>query len=248
MLKGILRKGVMVAVLLVFLPGSCCPAELTARQILDRVDDSLFPKSFIMKARMINYESGKKKNEFLYNIKANGDAGTLMAFEYPQSEIGKKFLFKDRNIWMAIPGVSNPIRLSPKQNFMGSSFSNNDLMDTEFKDDYDPVLEGTVQVGSAEAYKILCTATNPKVTYYKVIMMIEKKSLIPVKFEYYTRSGKLLKTLELSEVKQLAGRARPTKMVMKSMLEEDAYTAVIIETIEEKVIPLNVFSLDSLRK
>jgi hypothetical protein len=97
---------------------------------------------------------------------------------------------------------------------MNSSFSNNDLMDTEYNDDYTPVLDDIIKLERKDYYRIICKAKNPKVTYNKVITIIGKDNFIPRKIEYYTRSGKLLKTLTLSDIKQLTGRPRPTKMAM----------------------------------
>ena len=239
----------LIIILVLIFPKIIFSETLTASRILNRVDESLFPHSLIMKVKMINHESSKRETEFIYQVKAIKDVGTLLVFKSPASEIGKKFLLKDRNIWMAIPGVSNPIRLSIRQNFMNSSFSNNDLMDTEYNDDYIPVLDETIEIDGQDYYRIICRAKNPKVTYNKIIMVIGKDNFIPRKIEYYTRSGKLLKTLTLSEIKPLAGRPRPTKMVMRNQMEKDVYTTVIIQSLEEKKdLPKSLFTLESLRR
>jgi len=239
----------LIIMLVLIFPKIIFSETLTASQILNRVDESLFPDSLIMEMKMINHDSSKRETEFIYQVKAIKDVGTLLIFKSPASEIGKKFLLKDRNIWMAIPGVSNPIRLSIRQNFMNSSFSNNDLMDTEYNDDYIPVLDDIIKLEGKDYYRIICKAKNPKVTYNKVVMIIGKDNFIPRRIEYYTRSGKLLKMLTLSDIKQLAGRPRPTKMVMRNQMEEDVYTTVIIESMEEKKnLPKSIFTLDSLRK
>lgn len=237
-----------LSVCLLLCSGICSGESPDATKILKEVDNALFPQSYITKLQMIDHKPNKKDIKFVMKVKSKKQVGSMMTFEYPPSEIGKKYLFKDRTIWMVIPGVSNPIRLSIKQSFMDSSFSNNDLMDSEFSDDYIPNLEDTVKVDNQEYYKIICDAKNIEVTYYKIVMLINKENLIPKECEYYSRSGMLIKTLEVTGIKEMAGRMRATKMVMQDKSAADEYTTVIIDSLEEQEFTASSFSLDALKR
>ena len=57
----------------------------------------------------------------------------------------------------------------------------------------------------------------------------------PVKADYYTLSGKNLKSLVLSQVKLIGGRPRPTLLTMESRVDEGSRTRLEFLTIQDDV-------------
>ena len=79
-------------------------------------------------------------------------------------------------------------------------------------------------------------------------MWVDKVRFIPLKEELYAKSGKLLKRMELKDIKKLDNRWYPTKMVFKDMLKKGDGTEFLIEEIEfDKEIPEHIFTKASLR-
>ena len=55
---------------------------------------------------------------------------------------------------------------------------------------------------------------------------------MPIKFEYYTKSGMLYRVMEFSGFTYIAGRIRPTVMVMEAMDQQGTFSKAVIEDME----------------
>jgi hypothetical protein len=63
-------------------------------------------------------------------------------------------------------------------------------------------------------------------------MWVRQDDLMPVQMEYFAKSGLLFKRMTMLDIRELAGRLRPTRMRMESLEQEDAYSTVTIEEME----------------
>ena len=213
------------------------PKEL-AQELITAYDDSMFPKIFKMTMKMNTVRAGKKPLTFEYLIWSKGNDNSLMEIIFPARDKGKKILLKQDNLWMYIPDVSRPVRLSRKQSFMGSTFSNEDLMNSTIADDYDA--EITAERGNE--YYLVLTAKRRDVAYAKIDLWIDKDKRIPSESTYYGLSGKAIKKMTYGQMKEFAGRLRPSYMKMADLLEEGAYTEITIGDITElKEVPAHIF-------
>ena len=86
--------------------------------------------------------------------------------------------------------------------------------------------------------------------YPKRKSWIDKEYFLPVKEELYAKSGKLLKTSKLSDIKKIQGRWFPGKFEYKDELKRNSKgTEWIIDDIEfDKKISPSRFSKARLRK
>ena len=171
-----------------------------------------------------------------------------MEFTAPKRELGKKILLKDKNLWMYSPRISRPVRLSNRQKFMGSSFSNNDLMDISLEDDYNITVEKTEEIKGDRCIKLLLLAKNNSVTYPKMEVWFNTKNLVTSRIYYYTPSGKLLKKMEMRKLKLLGGRERASEFVMENMFEKGSVTVLELVSIVVKIIPDKVFTESYLKR
>ncbi len=149
------------------------PDEL-AESLLQDMDRSLFPVNFIAKMRMTNHKPGKEEQTFEIVVYRKEESGSLLVFAAPPSERGKKMLLVANTIWFYVPGTSRAVSLSSRQPFMGSAFSNSDLMDSTMQDDYDPRVMAEEKVEGRDTYVLELTAKDKKVTYKKIIYGSEK--------------------------------------------------------------------------
>jgi outer membrane lipoprotein-sorting protein len=186
---------------------------------------------------ILDYKDGKLYKTLKTKIYYKKDKGTLMEFLEPAREKGKKILFVKDNMWLFVPSVSKPLRLSAKDSFMGTSFSNRDLMDYDLKNDY----KAKILQETEKYYKLELTATNKNVAYPKVIMEVEKQHVLPTKEELYTLSGDLIKIIEFSELKNFSGKTRPSIIKVVDMLNQKNYTKVVLENLENKPIKDSMF-------
>jgi outer membrane lipoprotein-sorting protein len=192
---------------------------------------------------METIRKGRNPIKFIYEVYSKGGTKALMEIVYPVRDKGKKILLLDNNLWMYVPDVSRPIRLSRNQSFMGSTFSNEDVSDSTWEDDYDPVI-------TAEKENMLLLTLKAKrkdVAYKQIDIWVNKETRVQAEGVYYGLSNKPIKKIYFSNVKEIAGLLRPLDMRMVDLLEQGAYTDVkLLELKELDSIPDYKFDASQL--
>jgi len=87
---------------------------LEANALLEKVDRNLQPVSSESYKKLVNIEpNGSKKTFLLYQAK-KGKEKMVSLFLEPESEKGRATLRLGDNMWLYIPNVGKPIRISKK--------------------------------------------------------------------------------------------------------------------------------------
>ena len=91
--------------------------------ILRQVDRNLNPESYEMYRKLINIEPDGSKKEFvLYTIKKGQDKMVAL-FISPASEKGRSTLRLEDNMWLYMPNIGKPIRITSLQSIVGGVFT-----------------------------------------------------------------------------------------------------------------------------
>jgi len=236
-----MKKFILISLLFIFSTNLFC---LTADEIVETMDKNLMFDEGEMLMSILDYKEGKLYKTLKAKIYYKKDKGTLMEFLEPAREKGKKILLVKDNMWLFVPSVSKPLRLSAKDSFMGTSFTNRDLMDYDLKNDY----KAKILKETDKHYKLELTATNKNVSYPKVIVDVDKRHILPTKEELYTLSGDLIKIIEFSEPKDFSGKIRPSVITVIDMLNQKNYTKVVLENLQQKQIKDTIFSPPAVAK
>jgi outer membrane lipoprotein-sorting protein len=152
---------------------------------------------------------GGHSDTMVYDIKARGFsiAGTSLA---PPKHRGNKLLMQDNNMWFYKPGLSKPIPISQRQKLMGNA-AYGDIASTNYADDYEatPLPDETVEGVDCHVFDL--KARNPRATYDRIRYWISKDTRVGVKAEYFTLSGKKIKSanMQYGNSVRIAGAARP---------------------------------------
>ena len=158
-------------------------------------------------------------------------AGTRLEFLEPARDRGKRVLMSGSSIWMSSPSVSKPVRLSGKDAFMGTSFTNDDLMNMDKSDDYDSVIVSM----DADGWNIVMTAKSGGLPYSKIDVRVGRDWL-PRSMIYYARSGKESKRVGFSAVRDFGGKQRPSVMTIVDLMKPGDTSTVVFEEIHEEPI------------
>ncbi len=132
----------------------------------------------------------------------------------PASERGQIMLMKGRDLWIFLPAVSQPVRLPLAQRLTGA-VANGDLARANFAGDYKPQLLRTEKIDGESMYVLELTAVDRSVTYHRVLYWVRQSNHSPHKAEFYSLSDRLLKTCLYQKFERMAGRVRPTRLVMQ---------------------------------
>ena len=138
-----------------------------------------------------------------------------------------------------------------RQSVMGSDMSYNDMMeDRPLEEMYEAKLDGSVELNGRDHWIMVLQAKIKGLAYPKRKAWIDKEYLLPMKEELYAKSGKLLKTSTMSNVKKIQGRWFPSRFNFKDELKRNSKgTEWVIDDIQFDInIPESRFSKALLRK
>lgn len=214
---------------------------LDGTAILAQVDRNLAPESFEMYRKLVNIEpDGRRKEYVLYTAKKGRDQ-VLALFLEPASDEGRTTLRVADNMWLYIPDVGKPLRITSLQSVVGGIFNNSDLMRLEFSVEYD--VESIQEEG--DAYILSLKAKTEFVAYDRLKMQVEKQNLLPVTIEAYAASGLLIKTLRYKDVKDFGdGLVRPGVMETDSPLYIGYKSVILFGKIQKRNFADEVFTLN----
>ena len=188
---------------------------------------------------IVTSKPGRNDSSITMEVYYKKDTGTFIEMTAPARSRGLRFLEKQTSLYMYNPksNSSRPLRLSPEQSFQGTVFSNNDVSDPTYTDDYRATVAGSESfehpdAGTADCLILLAEASRKEAPYGKIRIWIEKESLRPLRFDYYAKSGLLFKSMILSDYKDLAGAQRPARMHMDSYEIEGAWSEIRIKSME----------------
>lgn len=225
-------------------------------KLLAEVDKIRYPESFFMRVKLDTVSPTEPTKTMIMESTYKKGFGTFMELQAPARSKGTKFLNQDNSLWIYNPksGSSKPLRLSPMDSFQGSAFSNSDVSKTTYLDDYNAAVEAVETVdhpefGKTEVYRIVATAKRPEATYGKIVMWVRKTDTVPLKMDYYAKSGLLFRQMLMSDYKTLAGRLRATHLEMESVDKKGTKSIITIEKMEVRTnIPDSLYNLNNLTR
>jgi hypothetical protein len=155
-------------------------------------------------------------------------------------------LMVGNNLWIYIPTSRNPIRISQQQRLMGQ-VSNGDVARTNFAGDYVPTLLREEELEGKLSYVLELKAKSKEVAYHRIIYWVEKDSFDPLKSEFYTISGKLLKTAYYQGYEEIQGRERVTRLVIVDNFRKGQSSIMEYSNMEIEEFPDRIFQKSYLK-
>jgi hypothetical protein len=225
-------------------------AAMTPGEILKTADQARGNVAGIeWRIKLHSMENGREQTRTL-KVKAR-DRNSIAEFIAPARVKGRKLLMLDRNMWFVKPGLRKPVPISPRQKLSGGA-ANGDIASTNYAGDYKPESVANDTFKDKECYLFDLISTNKKVTYNRIRYWISKERKVGVKAEFYTVSGKLLKTaiFEYDNTLEIDGESRPfvSKMAITDAVVPENITTMIYEQVMVKEIPDSAFNLNLLRR
>jgi len=234
----IIHRSLVFCLLLWSVP--LCAYALDGNQLLKEVDRKLEPESYEMYRKFINIDpEGAKKEYTLYMVKKGQDkiAGVFIA---PASEKGRTTLRLDENMWLYIPNVGKPVRITSMQSVIGGVFNNSDIMRLDFSVEYN--VEQVEDLGTE--YLLHLKAKTNNVAYDRLNMWVSQSTKLPSKIECRTNADMLIKTLYYKETKDFGGGiVRPSVIETESPLYKGYKSIMIYAQIKAKSLKDEVFTL-----
>ena len=235
-----MKKLLWLALCLIALPAA---AAMDGTQILQKVDRNLEPESYETYRKLIDIQpDGSKKEYVLYSLKKGRDK-LVALFLSPPSDKGRATLRIGDNMWLYMPEVGRPIRITSLQSVTGSVFNNADILRVDYSAEYN--VEAMEEQN--DAFLLSLKAKTGEVAYDKLKMWVDKRLLLPVTIEAYAASGLLIKTLRFKDIKDFGGGIkRPATLETDSPLFKGYKSVMLWSALKKGTFPDEIFTLNYL--
>jgi outer membrane lipoprotein-sorting protein len=240
--------GALAAAFVIGVPPQSLAQGPSAQEILRRADEARFPQEgFEVVVRIESLEEGRATDGRTLKVLSKGSDNTIVLTVEPASERGQIMLMKGRDLWMFLPRVSQPVRLSLAQRLTGQ-VANGDIARANFAGDYTPSLAGTERIGNDNLYVLELAAVDRKVAYQRVRYWVGQSDYRPYKAEFYSVSNRLLKTCRYLDFRRLGGKVRPARLVMTDALTQGTESTLLYSDLKLRELPDQIFTKEYLRR
>jgi len=243
-----------LAILLIGLMGTLGLWAESADQIVAHSRNRIQKNTVSTRAKMIISAKDGSTTERLvdqYSSYAGGRTRTVVIFQKPPSVAGTRFLTienpgKDDDRWIFLPSLGKIRRISGGEgsnSFVGTDFSYDDISSTDRKVDLDnhTLLKQEDYQGKT-CYVIQSIPKDAAYQYSKMISWIDIKTLVAYKLELYDHQDRLVKVMEVQDLKDIQGRLTPTLSKMSSV-QNGTSTTLSVEILKyDDPIPEGVFT------
>lgn len=224
---------------------------LNPTQRIKALEDNLQGKTFMSTATM-KVVRGDDARQMKIKLWWKDRKFALLKILEPQKDKDTGNLRIGTDLWQYLPKVNRIIRIPSSmmlQSWMGSDFSNDDLVKNGslFKDYTHKLLKKEKEV---EIIECLPKPDAP-VVWGKIIVTVRVKDSAPLKQEFYSEKGKLIKVLEGSNIKKFGTHNIPTTLKMTNVAKKDTFTIIEYEANTVKFdsdISDSFFTQQQLRK
>ncbi len=222
--------------------------DFIAREIVVKADQIRFPAAgFQVDIAINNSNGGQVVDTRQYRVLSKGNENTIVLVTEPAADRGQIMLMKGRDLWIFLPNVSQPVRLSLAQRLTGQ-VANGDLARANFAGDYTPKLVRTERIDGEDHYVLELTAVDRSVAYHRVMYWVKQRNHHPHKAEFYSLSNRLLKTAHYGDFQKLAGQVRPTRLVLQDALRKGEESVLVYSGMVLRDLPDKIFTRDYLKR
>jgi outer membrane lipoprotein-sorting protein len=219
-----------------------------ARRIVEEADRIRFPgEGFQVDVSIVTTGKDKPVDERTYRVLSKGNENTVVMVTEPAAERGQILLMKGHDLWVFLPNVSQPVRLSLGQRLTGQ-VANGDLARANFSGDYSPRVLRTETIEGEKFNVLELNAVDRSVTYQRVLYWVRESDSAPHRAEFYSASNRLLKTCTYGKFDKVLGKSRPMRLVMEDALRGGEQSVLDYSAMKLRDLPDKVFTKDYLKR
>ena len=231
-----------------FCPQIPLAAGLTAQEIVARADSIRSPEAdFSVDVTITSLRSGREPKVTKYEVLIKGSENTLIKTMYPPIERERSVLMKGFDLWVYLPNIRRPVRISLQQRLVGE-VSYGDIARVNFSGDYEAKIIREDTIDGKIYYVLDLSAKDMRVTYNRAVYWVQKDNFHPLKAEFYSISGKLLKLCYYEDYQHVLGKSRPMRLILKDPLRKDKKSIMQYSNMKDRQLPDKWFTRHYLQK
>ena len=217
-----------------------------AVEILRKSDEIRFPsESFEVDVNIVS--TGTDSSTRVVHVMSKGNVNSIVFTKEPAIDYGQAILMKGRDLWIFMPDLSQAIRLSMSQRLTGQ-VANGDLARANFSGDYNPTIAAEEDIDGQKYFILDLQAVDRGVTYSRVRLWVNQANYWPKKAEFFSLSGRLLKTCQYLDFQRIAGKMRPTRLLMVDAMKTGDTSDLKYSGMKLNNFPDKIFTKDYLNK
>jgi len=229
-------------------PSAPAPEPDPATDILRRAEEIRSPEAdyaLEFTLRAVNPTSFWKERTARYTMIAHGKDHALVLMREPAQFYPGTLLIMRGLYWLLLPNAEKPLQLSA-QNVLDGDISYGDLARGNLLRNYTVRLDGEEKIGGARCWRLELTRIGYEANYPRIRCWIEKRTHRPQKFEYYGKTGALLKTALYEEYRKTMLGLRPARVVVTSPARPDETTTLLFSDLRPLELSHVSFTVDGL--
>ncbi len=201
----------------------------------------------VMSMKLID-KNGNVKNRVV-KIYQKGDDKRLIRFLKPADVKGVGLLvLTDDEMWLYMPAFHKIRRIAShtkNENFMGTDFTYDDMAQTKYSEKY----SARILQQSPDSIKLeLIPKPGADVNYSKLVMVVDPHNWIPMRVEFYDKSGSLKKVLTNSRVAKVDGYWTVQEMTMRDVQAKHKTVLTLSDVKHDTGLANSVFTKRFLRR
>lgn len=226
--------------------------EPDGRAILDRVEKLLWGRTVQGQYEM-NVTTPNWQRTLQLSVWMDRPDISFVRIRSPAKEAGIGSLRIKSEMWNYLPSIERVIKIPPSmmlQPWMGSDFTNDDLVkESSILNDYTHKI---LNKGgdNAETWQIEAVPKpDAAVVWGKIIYFVRRSDSIPLKQEFYSERGELIRVLTFSDIRNIDGRVMPSRWEMRPVAKPGNVTVIVLKDAQfDRTINPEVFTQRNLQK
>ena len=251
-----MKKIVFLSVILICAAQILCAQDAAA--IISSSRDRIKAESTSTRSRMvIQAKDGTTSERVIDQYSKDGPKGarTVIVFQSPATVKDTRFLTMENkgaadDRWIFLPGLGKIRRIAASDgsgNFMGTDFSYDDISSQSRGAEMDThSILREEKLDNILCYVIQSVPKDTSYQYSKMIQWVDKDTVMMRKIELYDRKNTLVKTVDMSGIKEIQGRLTATVMKMTTHAAGTSTTITTEITKYDDPIPEKVFTTEYL--
>lgn len=150
----------------------------------------------------------------------------------PAKEAGIGSLRIGFEMWNYLPSVERTIKIPPSmmmQPWMGSDFTNDDLVkQSSAIDDYTQKLLSEETLEGQRLWKVEALPKPDAAVVWGRIVYWVRQDFIPVREEFFSERGELVRVMRFTDVRPMGGRTIPTRWEIRPQSKPGQFTVISV--------------------
>jgi outer membrane lipoprotein-sorting protein len=248
-----LWPGLLAAAFALFWLPAAHADEIDARAVIERVESLLWAKTMQGEFEM-SIVTPRWRRTLELRVAIERPTRSFIRVRAPAKEAGIGSLRIGAEMWNYLPNIERTIKIPPSmmlQPWMGSDFTNDDLVKaSNAVNDY---THKTLRTETIEGAPVLVIEAVPKpdaaVVWGRILYWVRSADFVPLKEEFYSERGELVRVMTFTDVRPLGGRIVPTRWEIRPQAKPDNATVVVLKSaVYDQPIDTELFTQRNLQK